>query len=304
MEQVVVQMVNVHKVRRNKLIGPLNLSIPQGYIVAMVGENGSGKSTLMNMIMQMVIPDDGVIHWFGQSYPQSIPTQIKQQIGYVPEKTTRSEDHMTAEEIANFRSYWYPKWDHILFQKLMTSFKVPQQTRLTKMSKGERRKLEIAVALAARPKLLLLDEPSSGLDPFGWKRMIAELQEYMQQGDTTILMSTHMADEIKKLADFIVLMHQGQVLGMVEKDSLLDNWKEVWVNSEHVSLDSLPGIVQVELDPGGILRIITTECLALEDVLQSTGIQPLKTRGLELDEILNLWIRRDESVSVQSERGI
>ncbi|MEC0091515.1 ABC transporter ATP-binding protein [Paenibacillus macquariensis] len=303
MEQMVVQMVAVKKKRRNKIIGPLNLSIPQGYVVVLVGENGSGKSTMMNMLMQTVIPDEGDITWFGQSYPSGIPPEIKQQIGYVSEKSNLEEDLMTAQEVAKFRSYWYTDWDDMLLQKLFKSFNIPANTKLNKMSKGERRKVEISVALASRPKLLLLDEPSSGLDPFAWKRMIDELQEYMAQGESTILLSTHIVDEIRRLADFIILVHQGRILGMVEKDSLLDNWKEVWVKGDSSMVEDLPGIVSAQQESIGVLRLITTECKQLENLLQQSGIQLMKTRGLELDEILSLWIQRDEAVIAQSERG-
>lgn len=303
MEQMVVNMVGVKKKRRNKVIGPLNLSIPQGYVVVVVGENGSGKSTLMNMLMQTVIPDEGDITWFGQPHPNGIPPEVKQQIGYVSEKSNIEEDHMTAEEIATFRSYWYPKWDDNLFKRLMKTFNIPPHTKLNKMSKGERRKVEITVALAPRPKLLLLDEPSSGLDPFAWKRMIEELHDYMEQGDSTILMSTHIVDEIKRLADFIILVHHGRILGMVEKDSLLDNWKEVWVKSDSSILEDLPAIVDAQQESAGVLRMITTECKQLENLLHASGIQLMKTRGLELDEILSLWIQRDEAAAAQSEGG-
>ncbi|OAB45722.1 ATP-binding cassette domain-containing protein [Paenibacillus antarcticus] len=303
MEQIVVQMVGVKKKRRNKMIGPLNLSIPQGYVVVIVGENGSGKSTMINMLMQTVIPDEGDITWFGQSYPNGIPPEIKQQIGYVSEKSNIEEDLMTAEEVAKFRSYWYKDWDDMLLQKLFKTFNIPVNTRLNKMSKGERRKVEISVALASHPKLLLLDEPSSGLDPFAWKRMINELQEYMAQGESTILLSTHIVDEIRRLADFIILVHQGRILGMVEKDSLLDNWKEVWMKGDISMVEDLPGIISAHQESIGMLRLITTECKELENLLQQSGIQVMKTRGLELDEILSLWIQRDEAVIVQSERG-
>ncbi|OAB36838.1 multidrug ABC transporter ATP-binding protein [Paenibacillus macquariensis subsp. defensor] len=305
MEQMVVQMVGVKKKRRNKMIGPLNLSIPQGYVVVIVGENGSGKSTMMNMLMQTVIPDEGDITWFGQSYPSGIPPEIKQQIGYVSEKSNLEEDLMTAEEVAKFRSYWYTDWDDMMLQRLFKTFNIPANTKLNKMSKGERRKVEISVALASRPKLLLLDEPSSGLDPFAWKRMIDILQEYMIKGDSTILLSSHIVDEIRRLADFIILVHQGRILGMVEKDNLLDNWKEVWLKGDRsmVEVEDLPGIVSAQQESIGVLRLITTECKQLENLLQQSGIQLMKTRGLELDEILSLWIQRDEAVIAQSERG-
>lgn len=303
MERIAIEMKGIEKKMRRKRIGPIDLKLPQGYVIGLIGENGSGKSTLMHMMLKIIYPDRGGISWFGESYPQEIPWQVRCQIGFVSEKSSSEEDNLTAEEAAEFRAQWYPAWDQTYFEELLGKFKVPRNIKLKKMSKGERRKYEISAALAPRPKLLLLDEPSSGLDPFAWKLMIDELRSYMESGEATILLSTHIVDEVKRLADYVMLLHHGKLHGMAEKDSLMDNWKEVWVNGSLDLAEDLPGIIQVQQDIQGVLRMITTECQETERILQDSGITVLKTRTLELDEILSLWLKGHLPAGTQSGKG-
>ncbi|MGP0587036.1 ABC transporter ATP-binding protein [Paenibacillus timonensis] len=294
MEQpMAIELVGALKQGRRKTIGPLNLQVPKGYIVALVGPNGSGKSTIMKMIQQMLRPDAGEIRWFGQTFTGVIPIDLRQQIGYVPEAPEPEENCMTAERAAQFRSHWYPSWDEKLFEALMDRFDVPRQERLNRMSKGERRKFEIAAALAARPKLLLLDEPSSGLDPFAWKSMIEELREFMAGEDMTILIATHVAEEVKRLADYIALVHHGQVLGMAEKDQLFSSWKEIWIRSGGCSPDDLPQGTILCVDGPSVTKLVVQEQHEgqLQQSLAAKGLQVMQTRSLELDEILQLWIQ-------------
>lgn len=299
MEPQLIELRNVMKRRRTKSIGPINLSIPEGYIIALVGPNGSGKSTILNMLIQSVLPDEGEITWFNESFPSGLPQEIRQQIGFVPEQLSMEEKFMTVDEAAGFRSYWYNTWDGYYFDELLSKFGVPRGVRLNKMSKGERRKYEIAAALAPRPKLLLLDEPSSGLDPFAWKQMMDQLRDCMKDGNTTIVLSTHIVDEIRKLADFIVLMHHGKLLGMVEKDGLMDNWKECWVTGDASLTSELPGIVSWKQESATTISFVTTECLEVEKILLSAGISFIQTRSLELDEVLGLWIHGNKPAGVQ-----
>lgn len=299
MEPQLIEMRNVTKRRRTKNIGPIDLSIPEGFIIALVGPNGSGKSTLLNMLIQTVLPDEGEITWFGGACPKGLPMDIREQIGFVPEQLSTEEKYMTAEEAAGFRSIWYSSWDGYYFDELLSKFGVPRGVKLHKMSKGERRKFEIAAALAPRPKLLLLDEPSSGLDPFAWKLMIDQLRDCMEDGNTTIVLSTHIVDEVRRLADYIVLMHHGKMLGMVEKDGLLDNWKECWVTGDALLVSELPGIVSWKQESATAVSFVTTECLEVEQILQSAGIPFIKTRSLELDEVLSLWIHGNKPAGMQ-----
>jgi len=300
MEPHVIEFRNVIKRRRTKTIGPIQLSIPQGYIIALVGPNGSGKSTLLNMMMQTVFPDEGEITWFGESYRGELPISIRKQMGFVPEQLSIEEQHMTVDEAASFRASWYDDWDGYFFDELLSKFDVPRGVKLRKMSKGERRKFEIAAALAPRPRFLLLDEPSSGLDPFAWKLMIDQLHKVMKSMDTTIVLSTHVVDEIRRLADYVILIHHGKMLGMVEKDSLLDNWRECWIQGDASIVKELPGILSFKQETANTISFITTECLEVEKILQSAGISFIQTRSLELDEVLRLWIDGNMPANVQN----
>lgn len=308
MVQQAVELRNVSKERRNKTVGPLNLNLPQGYITALVGQNGSGKSTLLHMLLQLTYPGEGEIRWFGEAHPDGLPLEIRQTIAYVPEISLNEENFWTEGEAAGFRSHWYPFWDHSYYEELILKFEVPRNARLGKMSKGERRKFEIAAALAAKPRLLLLDEPSSGLDPFAWKVMIETLQKYMDQHEATIIISTHIVEEVKRLADYIVLMHQGQLLGMTEKDSLFGSWSELWVSvgdeQELQELSAeLPQALELKLETPGVASFMTQQIYQYEKRIQDLGVKVIKSRSLELDEILSLWTRGHRPVLIDQKRG-
>lgn len=308
MGQQAIELRDVCKKRRNKTIGPMNLRLPQGYITALVGQNGAGKSTLLNMLLQLILPDEGEIRWYDETYRGVLPMELRQTIAYVPEMPQPEENLWTPMEAAAFRSHWYPSWDQSYFGELIERFEVPQNARLGKMSKGERRKFELAAALAAKPRLLLLDEPSSGLDPFAWKTMIAVLQDYMEAHDATIVISTHIVDEVRRLADYIVLMHQGQLLGMAEKDSLFGSWTELWVQIEdeqelQALAAELPQALELKLEGSGLASLLTQQIYLYEKRIQDLGVKVLKSRSLELDEILSLWTRGHRPVLIDQKRG-
>ncbi|MEK5060559.1 multidrug ABC transporter ATP-binding protein [Paenibacillus sp. FSL H7-0326] len=301
-EAPVITMQEVYKSRKEKTIGPINMELAEGYIYALVGHNGSGKSTLLNMLQKIVMPDSGRILWYGSEVEGELPPELREKISSVTEKSILDEDHMTAMEAAEFRAYWYPNWNQGLFEELLSKFEVPLKSKLKKMSKGERRKYEIAAALAAQPRLLILDEPSSGLDPFSWKQMITELQRYMDLGNTTVIIATHILDEIRRLADYIILMHRGHTLGMAEKDLLLDSWREIWYEGD-IKPAHLPGIVDWSEETGSIRRIVTTHTRDVMEILSESGITPVKARILELDEILAYWIEGYGPAGWETKKG-
>lgn len=308
MVQQAIELRNVCKKRRGKTVGPLNVNLPQGYITALVGQNGSGKSTLLHMLLQLTFPEEGEIRWFEEAYRDGLPLQLRQTIAYVPENSQNEENFWTAGEAAEFRRHWYPAWDQGYFEELLLKLEVPENAKLGKMSKGERRKFEIAAALAAKPRLLLLDEPSSGLDPFAWKIMIETLQRYMDEHEATIVISTHIVEEVRRLADYIVLMHQGQLLGMAEKDSLFGSWSEIWVQAEggqalEELAAELPQALELKLEAPGVASFLTQQIYQYEKRIHDLGVKVIKSRSLELDEILSLWSRGHRPVLIDQKRG-
>ncbi|MBU5441053.1 ABC transporter ATP-binding protein [Paenibacillus sp. MSJ-34] len=299
MEESVLTMNGVMKHRDSLLFGPVDLQLPKGYVFAIVGPNGSGKSTLLNIALELLHPDAGTASLLGQRLDKPLDRAIKQKIGYVPEVSSRDEDHFTLEQLAKFTAHWYPGWSWSKYDEFVAKFQLKPTQKFGKMSKGVRRKCELTMALSCQPELLILDEPSSGLDPFAWKMMVDELRGFMDQGDRTVILSTHIVDEMKRLADYIVFVFQGQVLGMFEKDSLLDNWKEMWVTEETgMAQDAgeLPGLVEWGREAGGMIRLVSSDASATERTMREFGWNPVKTRTLELDETLLYLIQRKQTM--------
>jgi ABC-2 type transport system ATP-binding protein len=264
-------------------LGPLDLRLEPGFITAVVGPNGSGKSTLFRMLMGLTQADNGTIRLFGGTYPQD-DVAIKRRIGYVPETTDYEELFRTVGDLVAFTASWYPTWDSRRYADLAERFGIGgDQQRIRGMSKGTQRKLALTVALSHQPDLLLLDEPSSGLDPFAWRQMLDELHDFVKQDGKAVLMATHIMDEVKRLADYVVFLYNGRQIGQFEKDALLDEWRLFWVQGAPARLGSLPGVVAVQ--EGSPTQLLTRSPVETEAALKEYGIDVLRRQPLELDEI-------------------
>lgn len=295
MIQPVIECKQVRKQRKSKTIGPLTFAIPQGCVTAIVGQNGAGKSTLMKLLLRLIHPDAGAISWFGQKEGGGLTLKQRQAIAYVPESAQLEENHWTAMEAARFRSRWYPEWDQMYFDTMLDTFEVPRHTPLRQVSKGERRKFELIAALATRAQFLLLDEPFSGMDPFAWTTMLEAISRYMEEREATILISTHVMEEVRRLADYIALMHRGQLLGIAEKDSLTDAWQEIWVQTTDAKALAelavlLPEALRLTQHTAVMTSFVVRPTPTLEEELVSCGMQVLKSRKLDMEEVLGLWM--------------
>lgn len=266
-------------------LGPLDLTLAPGYAVAVVGPNGSGKSTLFRMLMGLSGPDSGVVSLFGLRYPDD-EVEIKRRIGYVPEVATGHDD-MTARELAAFVCRWYPRWDAGLYDRLLERFEIPARKRFGKLSKGMKRRLSFTLAAAREPELLLLDEPTDGVDPFARSAMLEELSGYLgggpEPGERTVLFATHVMDEVRRIADYVVFVHDGVFLGLYEKDALQDSWRSLWV--ERAPESHLPGLVEVER--GTPPRLVTDSPRKTREALEERGIGVVRSGPVDLEEILD-----------------
>lgn len=273
-------------------LGPLDLQVEPGFIVAVVGPNGSGKTTLFRMLMGMIQPDAGELKLFDQQYPAG-EVSIKRRMGYVPETSEIQKMFKTVSDALQFAAYWYPTWDAEYCEELLIKFEIVPTEKLNGLSKGTRRKLDLILALAHRPDLLLLDEPSSGLDPFAWRLMLEEVTRHMEEGQRTIFMATHIMDEVRRLADYVVFLYHGKLLGYYEKDALLDGWKTIWVDRLPDNAKSLKGIVAVEQDQS--IKLISESPQETVAVLASSGINIIKMQSVDLDEIFMYLLQKSKS---------
>ena len=281
-ERPVISLQNVTKSFGDFTLGPLNVEVEPGYVVAVVGPNGSGKSTLFRMLMDLVHPDEGELRVFGERYPQDA-VSIKRRIGYVPENSV-GHDELDAREFGSFVAHWYPSWNGRLYDDLLERFEIDHWQRFDRLSKGMRRRLVFAAAIAAEPDLLLLDEPTDGVDPFARRLMLEEVSTYLRDEDRSVFFATHSIEEVRRIADYILFLHKGSFLGLHEKDALLENWKELSVDRKPET-GGVPGLVAVEDGPP--VRLVTRAAGETGAALEAQGTEVRRVAALDLEEILD-----------------
>lgn len=281
-------MQDVYKRNDEFILGPLNLEIPVGFITALVGLNGSGKSTIMRMLINQAKPDKGLIQIWEHRYPED-EVLLKQRVGYMPDTYEMLDESMTPQQMIDYIHPFYPQWDLACTERLLHKFKIDKHKKFRKMTKGMLQKYNFVQTLSQSPDLLLLDEPSSGLDPLSWRDMMDEIGEYMENGQRTVFIATHIIEEVRRIADYVVFTHDGQILGMYEKDQLLENWKELWIEGEHIGLSREPGIYYVdEHQPN---RVIVNDYATAMERLQRLGVTVYRTQPVPLEEILEYMIK-------------
>lgn len=294
-ETPAILLEGVRKFRGDFELGPVDLRIEPGQIVAVVGPNGSGKSTLFGMLMNLLKPSSGELKLFGCSYPDG-EVRIKRRIGYVPETSVGYHD-MNAIALGDFVSHWYPRWDQGHYRALIWRFGLDPCKEFGKLSKGMLRRLSFALALASGPELLLLDEPTAGLDPFAREQMLDEISCFVESGThqggdaRAVLFATHTVEDATAIADHVLLLADGEFLGLYEQDSLRDRWKAFYVDGEPGG--DIPGVVEDDgRDPA---RLLSDSPRETAEMLSARNIRVLSEVSVELEEILSHLLRASKA---------
>jgi ABC-2 type transport system ATP-binding protein len=287
-------MISLRAIRKsygdNFELGPVDLAIEPGYVVAVVGSNESGKSTLMRMLMNLVQPDSGELMLLGGTYPDD-EVAIKQRVGYVPERSL-GHDEMSANSLGEFVSYWYPRWDGRRYEDLLERARIEPNEEFGKHSRGVQRRLAFALALASGCELLLLDEPTAGVDPFARREMLEEITRFMDGGvGRTVLFTTHVMEEVRRVADYVALLVDGEFLGLHEKGALRDRWKTFWLDREPEG--EIPGVVEVA-GGGPPTRIVSDSSEETAKALSAQDIGIVRSGRLDLEEILSHLMSRKQ----------
>lgn len=210
------------KYDENFQLGEINLTIPSGTIVGIIGENGAGKTTLIKTILNIINADSGEIKIFGKNTKQ-FENVIKEDIGVVLDNMFFPEI-LTIKDINSCMRAIYRNWDSELFDKYLKSFSLPKNKLIKTLSKGMRKKLEIITALSHKPKLLILDEPTSGLDPVTRNDIMDIFLDFIKDDQHTIILSTHITTDLEHIADKIIFINEGKIVFDKERDELIDNY--------------------------------------------------------------------------------
>jgi len=203
----------------------LYLQVPQGSIFAFLGPNGAGKTTTINMMMDITSPTKGIISVFGVDSKRLSPKEVSQ-IGYVSENQELLE-WMTVEQLINYCKPMYSTWDDKFCKDLLAQFDIPYKQKIKTFSRGMKMKTALVSSLSFRPKLLILDEPFSGLDPVVREEFIDGLLEITQNQEWTIFISSHDIHEVERLADWVGIIHLGKKRLVEETESLQNRFRMI-----------------------------------------------------------------------------
>lgn len=208
----------------------INIELPKGMIMGLIGENGAGKTTTIRAILNLLNNTSGGIKIFGLDNKEC-EKQIKEDIGVVLDDSFFS-DNMNPKDINKIMRNIYKNWDESAYIKYLDEFKLPSNQNIKEYSSGMKMKLKLAVALSHKAKLLILDEPTSGLDPIARNEILDVFQEFIQDENNSILVSSHITSDLEHIANYITFISDGNIIFCKSKDELLDNYGIVKCSEE------------------------------------------------------------------------
>ncbi len=294
MNELSVRMEGVSKQYAHFLLDHISLELPEGSILGFIGANGAGKSTTIRILMGLVRQDSGSVEVLGHRMPAE-QTAAKLDIGYVSEDM-RLYGAATLAWHMNFIASIYPRWNQAYADALLRRFDLKPQQKIKGLSHGQRVKAALLLALAREPRLLLLDEPTTGLDPVARREVLAELMAVLTDEHRTILFSSHNTLDVEQISDRIAFIDRGRLIALEDKEDLLDRWRRVrLLVPPSAVLPQLPGVVEI----GGSERlpVLTTSQFnpAVVSLCQDRGTTVQSVDPMTLEEIFvaNVQSRRE-----------
>ena len=221
----------------------VNLTIPGGTIMGLIGENGAGKTTTIKCILNLIRRDEGTITILGKDNLAD-ERAAKLEVGVVLDECF-FHDSLRPKDLNRILGPIYPTWDSGLFENYLKKFQLPERKYIKEFSRGMKMKLSLSAALAHRPKLLILDEATAGLDPVVRDEILDEFLNFICDEDHAILISSHITSDLEKAADYITYLHQGRVALSEAKDDILDHYGRVGCSAADLEL----------IDPSDVLRV-------------------------------------------------
>lgn len=209
----------VKRFGKETALAGLDLAVPEGAVYLLAGPNGAGKTTTLRILLALLRPDEGRAEVVGMDTRES-PHRIRALIGYVPERRGFHYGWMKVRDLLDFHAGYHPSWDHAYARHLRERLEVGREKTYATLSRGQARRVQLLMALAHRPPLLILDEPTAGLDPLGRNRLIRLLGDHLASTPTTVLLSSHLVSEVERLADHLGVVREGRLTAQVAREDL------------------------------------------------------------------------------------
>jgi ABC-2 type transport system ATP-binding protein len=294
MNDLAIYLSGVGKKYRFFSLDDINLKVPEGQIMGLIGPNGAGKSTTIRILLGLVHQDRGEVRVLGHRMPAE-QVAAKWDIGFASDDM-RLYGSMTLGWHMSFIQSIYPSWDTAYAQLLVKRFGLRVDQKIKGFSQGQRVKATLLLVLARRPKLLVLDEPTTGLDPVARHEILRELTSIMGDEGRTVLFSSHNTSDVEQICDRITFIDRGKVIDSMDKEMYLDRWRRLRLEvPDGIKLPSLPGIIGVRQK--GRLAVATSNAFVpdLASAYASTGarVQGIETMTLEEIFVANVEHSRE-----------
>lgn len=219
----------------------LSMRVPRGSIYGFLGPNGSGKTTTIRMLMGMTRPDAGAVRVLGGTVPGDLP-RVLARVGYVPERP-HIYPALTVAEALRYHGSFFPGWDAAWAGELSARMALEPDQKVRRLSKGETGKLLMVLALAQRPELLILDEPTDGLDPVVRRDILAAVLDYVGEAGATVLISSHLVHELERICDWVGVLDDGRLVAELPMESFKNGVKRLRVSGAPRDLPEAPFVV-------------------------------------------------------------
>jgi ABC-2 type transport system ATP-binding protein len=273
-----------YSVGRSFSVSQLNMHVPRRSVYGFLGPNGAGKTTTIRLILGLVKPESGGITVLGEPMPAKYASVLAR-TGYVPERPHLYPSLTVGEAIA-LHSAFYPTWDQPWADDLLKQFVLTSDQKVGALSKGESGKLMMLLALAQRPELLVLDEPTDGLDPIVRRDILAAVLQYVTDREATVLISSHLVHELERICDWVGVMDGGRLVAELPMQEFKSGLKRLRVIAPPRELSSPPfTVLSRERDQGDVENwLVRGWTPSMNEYLSAAGASVREVIDLDLEE--------------------
>jgi ABC-2 type transport system ATP-binding protein len=293
--EVAVETRNLwRKFGKFEAVKGVSLAVPKGTVFGLLGVNGAGKSTIIKMVMGHLRPTAGEISILGRTLGEDL-VEIRRRVAYVSENRYLYE-WMTVEESLGFTRAFHETWDDRKAADLLRRFSLPAEKKVRQLSRGNRARLCLLLALSFNPELIILDEPTSGLDPIVRRDFIENIVSEIAEEGKTVLFSSHIVEEIERVADYVGIINEGELLLVSTIDDIKASYKRVRyaTNGTRPEVAGVPGVLAVE--NGRHEQVLTVRAWG-DETLSALG-----ERGVKNPEVLPISLEDIFVNTVRAER--
>jgi ABC-2 type transport system ATP-binding protein len=279
-------------------IRDLDLSVPTGSIYGFLGPNGSGKTTTIRLLLGMLRPQSGDIALLGHRVPEEVPRALAK-IGYVPERP-HLYSALTVEEAIRYHAAFYTRWDASWSAKLNETFALPVDRKISRLSKGEVGKLMILLALSQRPELLVLDEPTDGLDPMIRRDVLSAVLDYVAETGATVFISSHLVHELERICDWVGVLDHGKLVAELPIDTFKNGVKRIHLADPPREGRDTPFVVlsrSADALAPGETWVVRGWQDPMRGYFEGTGAQVRDVVDLDLEEVFVEFLRSSRNRS-------